>query len=123
MRQPLRLFCGACSLSLACGYAVAADPLPAKEIKSLYSGRVAERTTRDGDPMTIKFLSGGQLEGRIWRAHNAFDQGKWWVPEDGKVCVQWDKWRRNQKICNGVEREGGTVYRIDRKGRRHELGG
>ncbi len=109
----------ASSLLLLAGPALAADPVSSEEIRDLFSGRVAVGQTGKGIEVTVKYLPDGRLEGRLLHT-NKLDLGKWWVPSDGTLCIQWNKWRKKQEICNQIEKEGDTVYRIDRKGRRKD---
>ncbi len=120
MKTALRRLSVASSLLFLAGHALAADPVSSEEIRSLFSGRVAEGVTGKSAPVTVTYLPDGQLEGRMRTSRGKFDKGKWWVPSDGTLCIQWDKWRKNKEICNQIEKEGDTVYRIDRKGRRQD---
>jgi hypothetical protein len=120
MKATLKRLSVAFSLLFLAGQALAAEPVSSEEIKSLYSGRVAEGVTGKSIPVTVTYLPDGRLEGRRVYNNNKLDLGKWWVPSDGTLCIRWNKWRKKQEICNQIEKEGDTVYRIDRKGRRQD---
>ena len=120
MKTALRPLSVASSLLLLAGPALAADPVSSEEIRDLFSGRVAEGVTRKGKEVTVTYLPDGRLEGRARSGKKKFDTGKWWVPDDGTLCIQWKQWRGNKEVCNEIEKEGDTVYRIDQKGRRQD---
>ena len=118
MKTALRRLSVASSLLLLAGPALAADPVSSEEIRDLFSGRVAVGKTGKGIEVTVKYLPDGRLEGRKRKDKRPLDTGKWWVPSDGTLCIQWKQWRGTKEVCNEIEKEGDTVYRIDQKGRR-----
>ncbi len=120
MNAVLRRLSVASSLLFLAGQVLAADPVSSEEIRSLYSGRVAEGLTGKSVEVTVTYRPDGQLEGRKRKDKRPLDTGKWWIPNDGTLCIQWKQWRKQKEICNQIEKEGDTVYRIDRKGRRQD---
>ncbi len=79
MKATLRRLSMASSLLFLAGHALAADPVSSEEIRSLFSGRVAEGETGKGAPVTVKYLPDGRLEGQARKSSGGskFDKGKW----------------------------------------------
>ncbi len=57
--------------------------------------------------MTVTYNPGGKLDGIFEGSGQIYtDTGKWWVPEAGKVCQQWNRWQDRRETCFKMVKRG-----------------
>ena len=119
MRTLLIIICSAwlCGLSYA---AASAERLSSDEILKLLKGATVETTAgRKDRPQFMTFKPDGTVAGeREKKRSSVYDNGKWWVQDNGLFCLQWEDWQRGEKKCSFLElgKDGKTLKRVKKDG-------
>lgn len=78
-------------------------PLKTEEIKALFAGLNA--VTSDAEQLYHDFTSGGKMQGavpgaRSSREHGGYsDSGKWTTSANDRLCMKWDNWYYQKRLC------------------------
>ena len=119
MRTLLIIICSAwlCGLSYA---ATSAERLSSDEILKLFKGATVETTYgRKDRPQFMTFEPDGTVAGeRRKKNDREYDNGKWWIQDNGLFCLQWGDWKRGEEKCVFIEpeKDGKTIKRVEEDG-------
>lgn len=100
--------------------AASAERLSSDEILKLFKGATVETTAGFKDwPKFLTFEPEGTMAGEIKKKRNSdYDNGKWWIQDNGLFCYQWEDWARGDKRCDFIElgKDGKTIKRVKKDG-------
>ncbi len=110
-----------CLLSL---WITPGERLAKQEVEGLLSGNTAKGTAeikmeistayQNRIPVIIKFHEGGHAEKTVIRGiyGHYFEDGKWWVKDDGQLCM---KWKEGKRGCSYLVRTSEGKYELHSK--------
>lgn len=108
------------SLVLALAAAAEARPraLGADEIAAVIEGNtIYGYDPRSGNEFAMFHSAGGRVGAEVRNVNDLTDtaNGRWWVTDDDKLCIDWED-RRWIDLCAGVVRDGESITFVDDSG-------
>lgn len=98
----------------------AADTKPTvAELKAAYIGHVVKLETLIGNPLTLKYLPGGETEVEITLPNNViYRTGNWWITDDATVYRKIEGRDGTIERCSKQVKDGDLIYAVDDNGAR-----
>lgn len=100
--------------ALAClaSPALAQEPLDAAAIEAAMAGATTSGINAYGNPYTVRFRTGGAIEGVAGVNDEYVDSGTWWLQDDS-LCRRWNAWLDGATNCFAVAIGGGRITWTD----------
>ncbi len=93
--------------------------LTASEAEDLLAGNTVFGFNPSDDSTYTMFHSGnGRVRAELRNVNDELSEsgGKWWITDDGQLCVEWDNFRWINS-CNAIFRDDDTITFRDENGR------
>ena len=80
------------------------------ELNKMLPGKTIITVNDRGNSYTIKFAPDGSIKSKSTGGGDltsgmVYDSGKWWIEDEMKLCLQWDRWLDHKKKCSQIEKK------------------